>query len=360
MTTAFDRGWAGLAGLRATFGLSPSLALGAAGWTTLRALSGAGQALDDLLLPAPPPVEAPLLLIGLPRTGTTFLHRSLVALGAGRGTTLWRMVYPSAAVQRVLRPVLPLLERVSPARHHSTTAHETGLLEVETEDASGLFRDVSGFLAYAFLLAWADEDLAQAADPTGDPDAALDALEALWARTARDHPGERVIGKAPSAALLVRPALARWPGARFVYTVRDPTEAIPSALSLVEGALDARFDLTRADPARRERHRARLVDALVQLLNRFADDWNQPGFPREAVHVLRSDALVRAPGPTLRGVLDHAGIPVDAAMGAAIDRVAARQREYRSSHLYDASRFGLDAGALRAACAPWMETFLPG
>lgn len=359
MNTTLDRGRAGVAGLQAAFGWSPSLALGVAGWTGLRALAAVGQSVDGLL-PASlqgEPVRSPLVLIGPPRTGTTFLHRTLVGLGAGRGTALWQMVYPAVSVQRVLRPALPLLERVSPARHHSSAAHATGLGKMETEDASGLFRDLSGFLAYAFLLSWAEEDLADAADPTTDPGAALSALEALWRRGGVAQPGARVVAKAPSAALLVRPALARWPGARFVYTLRDPLEAIPSALSLVQGTLDSRFDLERVDPARLARHRARLVEALVTLLNRFAEDWAAPGFPQESVLLIRSERLVSAPGNTLRAVLAHAGAPIDAALEAGIARIATRQRTFRSRHLYDLADFGLDPDAIRAACAPWYRAF---
>ena len=38
------------------------------------------------------------------------------------------MIYSSILLQKILKPILPLLEHISPAKHHSTDAHKTSLL----------------------------------------------------------------------------------------------------------------------------------------------------------------------------------------------------------------------------------------
>jgi len=87
------------------------------------------MALDHVFFPklAKTRANRPIVLVGNPRTGTTFLQRFLTDNGFGSGIEVWRMLYPSLVMQTFLKPMLPFLERFSPARHHSTDAHETSL-----------------------------------------------------------------------------------------------------------------------------------------------------------------------------------------------------------------------------------------
>src|ERR1043165_6971094 len=94
----------------------------------------------------------PIVLVGNPRTGTTFLQRFLSDNGFGAGMELFLMLYPSLFLQKFLRPLLPLLEKLSPAKFHSTEAHQTSLSSVETDDVGVLFRYLGGFFLYGFLL----------------------------------------------------------------------------------------------------------------------------------------------------------------------------------------------------------------
>ena len=85
-------------------------------------------------------IKSPLFILGFPRSGTTFLQRFLVKNGFGTGTQLWQMIYSSIILQKILKPFLPILEYLSPAKHHSTDAHKTSLASVETDDAALFFR----------------------------------------------------------------------------------------------------------------------------------------------------------------------------------------------------------------------------
>ena len=100
------------------------------GW--VRLFVGACMLLDRLFFPSlrKTRVARPIVLVGNPRTGTTFLQRFLAAEGFGSGMELFLMLYPSLVLQRLLKPFLPLLEKLSPARFHSTAAHHTSLTSV--------------------------------------------------------------------------------------------------------------------------------------------------------------------------------------------------------------------------------------
>ena len=94
----------------------------------------------------------PIVIVGNPRSGTTFLHRFLISQKLGTGSQLWQLIYPSVVVQKIIKPILPVLEYISPAKHHSTEAHKTSLSSVETDDVSLLFRFLDGFFLALMVL----------------------------------------------------------------------------------------------------------------------------------------------------------------------------------------------------------------
>ena len=104
-------------------------------------------------------IKNQILIVGNPRSGTTFIHRYLSNNGMGTGSKLYQMIFPSIILQKLVEPFLPFLEKISPARYHSDAVHKTSLRALETDDPSLLFRFFGGFFLYAFILSWADEDL---------------------------------------------------------------------------------------------------------------------------------------------------------------------------------------------------------
>src|SRR5262249_25504271 len=148
-------------------------------------------------------VHRPIVLVGNPRTGTTFLQRFLVDQGFGAGMELILMLYPSLILQKLLRPLVPLLEKVSPARFHSTDAHVTSLGSVETDDVAVLFRYLDGFFLYGFFLSFDEEERLPWFDPRLRDTAARDLgwLDALWRRSLVLHRADRNVAKLFSLAV---------------------------------------------------------------------------------------------------------------------------------------------------------------
>src|SRR5262245_59540925 len=112
----------------------------------LRTIVALGMALDGVFFSRLRRTRAnrPIVIVGNPRTGTTFLQRFLAAEGFGAGMELFLMLYPSLVLQRALKPFMPTLEKLSPAKFHSTAAHHTSLTSVETDDVAGSFRYLGG------------------------------------------------------------------------------------------------------------------------------------------------------------------------------------------------------------------------
>jgi hypothetical protein len=331
---------------------------------SLRAVVSAGMALDTLFRPGlrRSRLERPIVIVGNPRSGTTFLHRFLVDQGVGSGLRLWEAMFASITVRTAIRPLLPLLERISPARHHSTVAHDTSLTSVETDDAAILFRFFDGFFLYGFIFAFAERDyrpmFESTVRDTSDRDFAW--LERLWRDNAYRHPSRRVVAKLFSLGMRLPRFLERFPEARILYMVRDPTEVIPSGLSLVTGVLDKRFGFWRLPEATRARFIERLYDALVALLRTFHDDWVAGRIPRERVMIVRYDRLMQDFEGLMGEILAFTGTPTTPALEQEIARVAKQQRAFRSQHRYDAQAFGIEPERIRRDCAFVYETFLRG
>ena len=302
----------------------------------------------------------PVVLVGNPRSGTTFLQRFLVDQGVGCGREVWQMVYPSLTQQALLRPILPLLEAVSPTRYHQTVAHKTSLTSVETDDVSALFRFTDGFFLYAFFLAHHDRELLAWFDPARRDVTARDFAwyAQLWRRSQVAHGADRVVAKVFGLGACMPAFQAHFPTARVLYMARDPRSTVPSAMSLVTSVLDAAFGFWSLPEAHRRRYLERLYQGLVLLLTRFTDDWRAGRIDRSRVFVVPFPRLMGDFDALMTEALAFVDHPIDDALAATLAARAATQRAYQSPHHYDLARFGLDADRILADTAAFRETFL--
>jgi hypothetical protein len=328
----------------------------------LRLVVAIGMALDPLFFPRlrRTEVKAPIVIVGNPRTGTTFLQRFLVKHGIGSGMEVWRMLYPSLVLQTFLRPLLPILEKVSPARHHSTEAHATSLTSVETDDPALFFRYFDGFFLYGFLLAWHPRELADLVDPALRDTAARDFgwLRRIWRRNLVATGSDRVVAKLFSLGPRLPTFLEYFPDARVLYLVRDPLEVIPSTLSLTTGVLDKRFGYWRLPEDLRRRYVERLYQGLVALFQRFHSLWESGAIPRDRVMVVAYPRLMSDFEGLMDEVLGFVGVDASPALVEAIRAQGEQQRRFESGHRYDLERFGLDAARIRKDLAFVYDAFL--
>jgi len=331
-------------------------------WANIRLVGAAGMALDTLLFPKlrSQEVRAPIVLVGNPRTGTTFLQRFLCDEGYGAGLEVYRMLYPSILVQKILKPFLPMLEAVSPAKWHRTKAHDTSLVSVETDDVGVLFRYLDGFFLYGFFLAFDEEDHQRWFEPeirdTTGRDFAW--LRELWRRSLVAHGSDRVVAKLFSLGTRLPAFLQAFPDAKILYMARDPLNTIPSGMSLVSGVLENAFGFSKLPEATRKRWLERLYTGLVELQRRFHADYVSGRVPRDQVYVVRYDRMM----VDFEGLMDEIhtflGVQPTESQKKAIAEQGAKQRKYKSEHAYDLARFGLDEARIRRDCAFYYETFL--
>jgi hypothetical protein len=329
----------------------------------LRTVVAVSMALDHLFFPALRRARAnrPIVLVGNPRTGTTFLQRFLADEGFGSGMELFLMLYPSLSLQKILRPFLPILEKLSPAKFHSTEAHATSLSSVETDDVGVLFRYLDGFFLYGFFLSFDDEDLLSTMDPrvrdTTERD--FNWLETLWQRSLVLHRAERNVAKVFSLAVRLPSFLERFPEAQILYMARDPLAVIPSSMSLVIGVLDRAFGFWTLPDDVRKRWLDRMYHAWILLFSKFHEDWTSGAIDKSRVFIVRYDRMMMDFEGMMDDMCRFLGHPMTPELRATVKKRADKQRKYESEHKYDLAQFGLNEAQIRKDCAFFYDTFLP-
>lgn len=328
----------------------------------LRVCAVAAMALDRLLIPAVrrQRVTAPIVVVGDPRSGTTFLHRFLVDHGFGVGTRLAGLLFPAVVQRTMLRPLLPYLERWSPARHHAAAVHDTSLISVETDDPALLLRYFDGPFSYAFFLAWAGGEWGPSFLPGGRDTTERDFahLDQVWRRTLVAEGGQRMVAKLFSLTARLPAFLDRFPDAKVVYLIRDPLASVPSGLSLVTGVLDGWFGYWRLAPEVRQRFVDRLYTLQLESGLQFHADHLHGRLPSDRVLVLPYQRLITDFATALREIAEFTGTPWSASLARVTAAVADEQRRRHSAHQYDLARFGLTPDRIRADYAPIYQRFL--
>jgi hypothetical protein len=319
--------------------------------------------LDHLFFPRlrRTPVRRPIVLVGNPRTGTTFLQRFLADEGFGSGMELFLMLYPSLLLQRLLKPVMPLLEKLSPAKFHSTEAHQTSLTSVETDDVAVLFRYLDGFFLYGFFLSFDEEDMLPYMDPRVRDTSArdFDWLETLWQRSLVLHGGERNVAKLFSVAVRLPRFLERFPDAQILYMARDPLSVIPSSMSLVIGVLDRAFGFWSKPEEIRKRWLDRMYNAWILLFKKFHEDWTSGAIDRSRVFIVRYDRMMMDFEGLMAEMCAFLGHEMTPELKETVRKHGEKQRKYESEHRYDLAKFGLTEAQIRRDCAFFYDTFLP-
>jgi len=252
------------------------------------------------------------------------------------------------------------MEVISPARHHSTEAHKTSLSSIETDDVSLLFRFFDGFFLYGFFLSFDEDDLFDWVDPklrdTSKRDFAW--FESMWNRNMISNKGDRYIGKLFSLSGNLPAFQQRFPDAKILYMIRDPLNMIPSGLSLVTGVLDKRYNFWSLDEKIRSRFVERLYIALVELLNRFHDDWTNERINKEKVLIVHFDSMMSHFETLMEEIMDFTDVEPSEELKQTIQITADNQRRYESGHRYNLEKFGLTEKRIQEDCEQIYRTFL--
>jgi hypothetical protein len=284
-------------------------------------------------------IRAPIFVTGLPRTGTTALHRLLAADPAHQGLEQWLCEAPQPRPPRDTWPDNPVFRRVQAgfdafyaARPDFAGVHYIAADTVE--ECWQLLRQSAMSVSY--------ESLAHV--PAYSTWLAVQDWTPAYRRHRRNlaligayDPGKRWVLKNPSHLFALDALLAVYPDALIVQTHRDVRTTLASSCSL--SALATAGYSTRFVGATIGRDQLSLLSrgAAMFMAARARHD------PARFYDVQQRD-LARDPVATVRSVYRHFDLPWTDAVCAAVsaEAAAARSGPRAPAHTYALGDFGLD------------------
>jgi hypothetical protein len=318
-----------------------------------------GFLLDEILFPSyrRVPVKEPLFVLGIPRSGTTLMHRVLARDPNMTTFSTWecflapsitqrRLVLGLARLDRAIgRPLGRLLNLVERRVFGGLDSVHPMDLSAPEEDYLALLPVMACFvLVIPFPMA---EPLwTMAAFDRGMPEAQRRRLMTFYHRLLQRHlyvhgPDKRLLSKNAAFAGMAGALRETFPDARFVRCHRDPRAVVPSQLSSIQGGV-ALFD---SDPAGRV-----FTVRMTEVLRGYHANLNSHlPFPAGDRHVALDMADFKEDlVGTVRGVYERLGLPMTEVFADRLDDEARKARAYRSGHTYAAADFGLDESAIAA------------
>lgn len=288
------------------------------------------------------PLEDPLVIVGLPRTGTTMLQRTLAVDPRLYSAAWWETRYPAplegeslaeprrrielaCAEVEMMRQVIPQILAIHPL-DAMLADEEFMLMEHSFMCAMDAYVNVPSYTR------WLDGQ-----DQRPVYVQLKKMLQFLqWQKTRRGVPAaQRWLLKAPQHLHTLELLLEVFPKAQIILTHRDPAKTIPSMASMAHTLWQMYSD----DPDPRvagEQWNSRMARAI-----RHAMQVREQTAPERFLDV-RFEDTVNNPIGVLEAVYAFAGMPfTDEVRGAMQQWLANNPRETRAAHDYSLERFGL-------------------
>jgi hypothetical protein len=311
----------------------------------------------DALIAAHPeiedfPVECPIIICGLPRTGTTHLHNLLAADPALRYLPYWESLEPFAPSGE--DDPAPRLERCSAGlnmvdtampefkrMHEMTVDHAHEEIQLLANDISGMLFETTYYLP-SFAAHYKSHDQGPSYTYLKRT---LQALQ--WLRG-----GTRWVLKSPQHLEQLPTLVATFPDATFVVTHRDPVEVVRSMTTMISYA--SRMASARPDPVKISQYWLDRADDLLNGCLRERDV-----LPADQSIDVRFEDFMADEDGTVAAIYALAGQPLDAGARAAMSRFRAEHPRGRYGGVdYDPTALGLDVNAVAARLGAYRERFM--
>lgn len=302
-------------------------------------------------------IEAPLVICGPARSGTTILFELLAEHPRLRAPLAWEALHP-----------VPFAGADGAG---SGSAHRAALAECEQEfweDVQPEFAAIHELRAtlpvecvtimapefdvghWAVALDTSTFALHRAAD---DPEPAYRFHESVLQALQYRRPTRRWVLKTPNHLGRLKTLFTVYPGARVIFTHRDPVKTIPSTVSTVAMTRWLRTDHVKLDEL------AFVIDFAFQGMLKDALDARKSGtIPGAQIADVHFTELMRDPVGAIGRAFSKLDLEFDAAFAERITAyLEAKPQGKHGTHRYAPEHWGLNADALRAAYAPYTDHY---
>jgi hypothetical protein len=292
-------------------------------------------------------IDAPIIVMGLPRTGTTHLQMLLALHPALRSLPLWESIEPVAPdSERDLRGKAdPRIARCDALTRqydfvipHMRAMHEIGPT-LPHEDIQLLAMDFRSFLFEVSYRVPSYVKWYLSHDQTPGYHYLKRVLQALqWLRGPR-----RWVLKTPQHLEQLVPLFAAFPDARVVQTHRDPVDVTASFCTMVSYGM--RVTTREIDLRELGHHWARRIEGML-----LASVRDRAQIPAGSILDVKFDDFIKDNLGSVARVLKFAGMDLVPEARRAMERYNAERPRYAHGRIaYRLQDFGIDAAERRAA-----------
>lgn len=295
-------------------------------------------------------IPDPIFVIGLPRTGTTYLHTLMAQDPRHRTIPYWESFEPVPPFKgpdlriKRLAKMLRQMDDVAPGYQaiHPMTAESP-------EECVALFMNAFRTVQFDIQYRVPDYvDWVQAQDKTIAYRAYYQQLQIIqYFRPC----GQRFLLKDPSHTLNLDAMLSVFPDAKFIFTHRDPVKSVSSICSLYAYTRSMFSDAVCAQAIGREIIDGYWQPGLTQAMafrdrldpSRYADVWQRD--------------MREKPMDVIEQVYNQLNIPFDETAEGALGDFLAEQHQPRHRHQHSAEGFGLSAGEIKERYQDYIAAF---
>lgn len=310
--------------------------------------------LDDLFFPGyrEITIKQPLFLIGIPRSGTTFLHR-LLSEDTDRFTTFqfWELILAPSIIERKCIARLAWLDNAlggfgrrllvkfdARILRGFREMHHISLFEPEEDEWLFMNTFTSAFLTLAFPFMKEVRPLLFFDEETAPEDKRR--IMAYYRACVQRHlyvhgADKRLLSKNPSFSAKVVSLVETFPDAQIACCVRTPYEAVPSLASLMWFVWGQAPGVSPTTPE--------MARTLLDSVDHF---YRHPmlrleSLPEKRQAFIHYEDLTQNPKDTVCALYRRFGMAMSPEFSTVLDARQEASRKYRSSHTYSVEHYGL-------------------
>ena len=305
-------------------------------------------------------IVAPLFIVGLPRTGTTMLHRTIAADHRMYAPLWYEVRYPSPAPDWDFTCAGDARIALARAEMAAMLDANPGLLAIHPMDAMGPDEDIMlleqsfySFNTQAFANIPSYDAWLEAQDHTPGYEYFRLLLQFLqWQKKRSGQQGQRWALKAPHHLHFMDLVFKVFPDAKVVQSHRDPLETLPSLTSLIAGVWTIYSDTADPHEVGRQwaRKFARGMQHTMDVRERIGED--------KFLDLWFADT-VSDPLGEIRRVYEFLGMELTGEARSEMARWQAfNRRELRPPHAYTLEEYGFTEAGLKVQFRPYRERFV--
>lgn len=301
-------------------------------------------------------LRKPVIILGLPRSGTSFLFNLLAQDPAHRYLANWETTVSQAPPPRVSRPeddprrrvgrLLMLFQRyLAPHLEDIHEFHLDGPEECtpllmqgfDTQALAGMF-DIPAYSA------WLD---------TVDHRPAYAHHKRILQTLQATYPGQRWLLKSPDHLAALGPLLQTYPDACLVHLHRDPVQAVSSWASL-----NAAFRGIWSEEIDSGPLGAQILDRLAKDMDAYLAARDRIAGAEARILDLPYRELIGAPLAAVERIYAHFDLELNDSARSRLNAFLSLDRKKQRSHAYAPEDFGLSPERIRKRFAHYIDRFV--